>query len=131
MRSYELGTFASDSARSTTYQTDSQIVTYRGRGSLKSGYRPEEHAAIHCRNERPMRFEEEHLKRLPIAVELGDPMDNLHGASRIWYRKAYPIDTDVIVKHGGSVVPHDLERLLADYREVSGCFDRNDSFGPI
>jgi hypothetical protein len=107
-------------AGSTAHQLDSQLVTYRGRGSLKSGYKPAEHSAVHHMHKQPMRFEEEHLEKLPIAVELVDPMDTLHGASRIWYGKAYPIDPDVIVKHGGNVVPHDIERLLAYYKEVSG-----------
>jgi hypothetical protein len=89
------------------------ISTYSGRGTLKRGCIPAEHAVIHMKGTTPVRFLGENGMTVePIAVEPAEPGLTLEAASRVRLGKLYPIEWNVKVKDIGKVIPEDMTKLV-------------------
>jgi len=95
----------------------SPIFTYGGRGTLKPGCKPAEHAIIYnigCQEPSPLEGETG-IVYSPIGVN--SPEDEpMYFASRINFGKAYPIEWNVKVKDLGMVCDKDMEALITYYR---------------
>ncbi|KAF2815406.1 uncharacterized protein BDZ99DRAFT_377956 [Mytilinidion resinicola] len=95
------------------------IFTYGGRGTLKPGCRPAEHAIIYYTTlqsptllpgENELRYEP--IGVLPPAAE----RQPLNVACRIRFGKLYPIEWNVKVKDLGRVADEDMGRLIHYYK---------------
>jgi hypothetical protein len=89
------------------------ISTYSGRGTLKRGCNPAEHAVIHVSGTQPMIFRGENGMNVePIAIEPAEPGVVLEPASRVRLGKVYPIEWNVKVKNIGKVISQDMSKLV-------------------
>ncbi|KAF2251135.1 hypothetical protein BU26DRAFT_276633 [Trematosphaeria pertusa] len=96
------------------------ISTYSGRGTLKPGCNPREHAPIYFVGSSPVWLVGEHERGMtkdPIAVEPADSSLTMPVSSRIRFGKTYPIEWNVKVKDIGRVVPEDLRKLITYWKE--------------
>lgn len=65
----------------------------------------------------PSLFHGESLTKEPIAIQLAEPWSSIDRASRVRFGKAYPVEMNVKVRDIGNVIPDDLSKLIAYYRE--------------
>ncbi|KAF2492887.1 hypothetical protein BU16DRAFT_620199 [Lophium mytilinum] len=95
------------------------VFTYTGRGTLKPGCRPWEHAVIYYSTlQSPITLDgENQMKNSPIGVK-PEPTETrpLSTASRVQFGKVYPIDHNVKVKLLGKVITEHMGRLIAYYK---------------
>ncbi|KAH9861395.1 hypothetical protein J1614_011141 [Plenodomus biglobosus] len=93
------------------------IGTYSGRGTLKYGCVPSEHAIVYCTGVQPASCYipgewESGMKKDPIEVIPADANTALRPESRIRFGKTYPIEMNVKVKDIGQVHPEHRSKLL-------------------
>jgi hypothetical protein len=100
----------------------SGIGTYSGRGTLKDGCNPKEHAIIYFSgtNSSSCYISGEYemgMDKDPIQVEPADTTLRIRPESRIRFGKTYPIEMNVKVKDIGRVFPGQLSTLLQYWTE--------------
>jgi len=89
------------------------ISTYSGRGTLKRGCNPAEHAVVYVQGTTPQRLQDEDEMTIdPIAIVPADASITLDLASRVRLGKHHSIEWNVKVKNLGRVVDADLFRLV-------------------
>ena len=95
------------------------ILMYGGRGTLKPGCNPSEHAIAYMQGDNPTLFDgERNLTKLPIeVVPSATDTQHLDRASRIRFGRGQVIQHNVKAKEIGHVAEHHLSRLLAYWRE--------------
>jgi hypothetical protein len=99
----------------------SPITMYSGRGTLKAGCNPLEHAIIHPVDTQPTWLPGEfhlpnRMNKEPIAIDMCTGR-TMKASSRIRFSKAWPIEMNVKVKDIGDVVARDIKNLGAYYGE--------------
>jgi len=92
------------------------ISTYGGRGLLKSGAHPEDHAVIYSSKPYLQKGEQVGLK--PVRVEIKDPLNKLDRLSRLNYAKPFTIEHNVKVFWIGRVARSDEQQVVTDYRLI-------------
>lgn len=92
------------------------ISTYSGRGTLKPGCKPKEHAAVYLSGSYPVTFQGEELTKEPIEIQPADSSVRITAASRVRFGKTYPIEWNVKVKDIGRVIPEHISKLITYWR---------------
>lgn len=100
----------------------SGIGTYSGRGTLKKGCEPKEHAIVYFTGTDPASCYiqgewEGGMDKEPIEIQPIDPDSRLSTESRIRFSKTYPIEMNVKVKEIGRVHPGQLSTLIRYWKE--------------
>jgi hypothetical protein len=98
------------------------IGTYSGRGTLKSGINPAEHAIVYLSGTDPESCylpgeREAGMTREPIEVVPVDSSVRIRPESRIRFGKTYPIEKNVKVKDIGIVHPSHTYKLVAYWQD--------------
>ncbi|KAI8936692.1 hypothetical protein NX059_007084 [Plenodomus lindquistii] len=99
-----------------------EIGTYSGRGVLKPGCVPKEHAIVHLTGTNPADCYipgeyESGMDKEPIQVDPANPEVTLSYDTRIRFSKTYPIEMNVKVKDVGRINPPYLGLLLQYWNE--------------
>ena len=96
----------------------SRIETYGGKGTLKLGCNPDEHAVVYMQPEVPTLLQNETpLTKEPIEIVPSSPsIRPFARASRIRFGKSQPIQYNARVKDIGDVRDDHIPRLVAYYR---------------
>jgi hypothetical protein len=122
MVSYTLGEIDLGVKQASRLTWPSGIGTYSGRGVLKEGCVPWEHAIVYLSGTDPGtcylpgEYEGGMVKQ-PIEIIPVDASIRLRPESRIRFGKMYPIEKNVKVKDIGQVHPSHLSKLLRYWNE--------------
>jgi hypothetical protein len=110
----------------------SAISTYGGRGTLKHGCTPSEHAIVYLTGTQPTRLDgewERGMRKDPIEIEPASATETMDPASRLRFGKIHSIEWNVKVREIGVVSRKHKSKLLAYYQEEDGKgFDDDEDY---
>jgi hypothetical protein len=101
----------------------SAISTYGGRGTLKQGCTPSEHAVVYLTGTQPTLLDgewERGMTKDPIEIEPTSATETMGPTSRLRFGKIHSIEWNVKVREIGVVSRKHMSKLLAYYQEEDG-----------
>lgn len=91
------------------------LFTYNGQGTLKSGVRPENHAAVYSSDSKAPSFPSENLTKSPYPIIVENPSEFIDPMSRLNFGKVYTVEHNVKVLKVGRIPDEYHVRLQDDY----------------
>ncbi|CZR67032.1 uncharacterized protein PAC_16931 [Phialocephala subalpina] len=91
------------------------LFTYNGQGTLKSGVRPENHAAVYPSDSNAPSFPAENLTKSPYPIIVENPSESIDRMSRLNFGKVYTVEHNLKVLKVGRIPDECHERLQDDY----------------